>query len=171
MDLSGEIELLAKRIRGMMPDHVSIEFDLAPGLPQIQGGSREVYQILRNLVANAIEAIGETRGRIRVRTDYAVLASQDLVRDFPDQELEPGAYVRLEVQDTGGGVPSELANQIFDPFFTTKFLGRGLGLSAVQGIMRAHQGGIRLVPASGRGVCVQAIFPVRLVERVRGQVA
>jgi signal transduction histidine kinase len=171
MDLTSEIDLLAKRIRGMMPDQVQVEFDLKSGLPMIQAGSREIYQVLRNLVANAIEAIGEGAGRIRVRTDYVVLESSDLARDFSDQELAPGAYVRLEVQDTGGGLPSELAKQVFDPFFTTKFLGRGLGLSAVQGIMRAHQGGVRLSAGSGRGACAQAIFPVQVGERIRGQVA
>jgi signal transduction histidine kinase len=171
LDLSSEIQLLAARIRGMMPEHVRIEFDLTAGLPLIQAGSREVYQIVRNLVANAIEAIGESSGEIRVRTDYAMLDLRDLARDFPDQELEPGTYVRLAVQDTGSGIPSDVASQVFDPFFTTKFLGRGLGLSAVQGIMRAHQGGIRFDAASDRGACVQAIFPVGISERIRGQVA
>jgi signal transduction histidine kinase len=106
-----------------------------------------------------------------VRTGYTFLSSQELARDYPDQNLEPGEYVRLEVQDSGAGVPYELAEQVFDPFFTTKFLGRGLGLSAVQGIMRAHRGGVRFDTSSGCGACVQAIFPAKATERIQGQVA
>jgi signal transduction histidine kinase/sensor domain CHASE-containing protein len=171
MDISAEIHSLTKRLRGMMPAEVQIDFDLAPDLPAIQAGSREVYQVLRNLINNAIEAIGEAPGSIHVCTGYCMLEAEELSRDFPDQDLEPGEYVRLEVQDSGGGIPCEVARQVFDPFFTTKFLGRGLGLSAVQGIMRAHHGGVRFDASYGHGARVQAIFPVKVAERVRDQVA
>jgi signal transduction histidine kinase len=171
LDLSGEVQGFSKRIRGMMPAHVEIDFDLRPELPRVQAGTRELHQVMRNLVANAIEAIGEAPGSIHVRTGYTFLSSQELARDYPDQNLEPGEYVRLEVQDSGAGVPYELAEQVFDPFFTTKFLGRGLGLSAVQGIMRAHRGGVRFDTSSGCGACVQAIFPAKATARIQGQVA
>src|ERR1039457_2108199 len=78
---------------------------------------------------------------------------------YPDQELVLGAFVRLEISDSGAGVSSELAARVFDPFFTTKFIGRGLGLSEVQGKMRAHGGGVRLDTSSARGARVQAVFP------------
>jgi len=74
--------------------------------------------------------------------------------------------VRLEISDSGAGVASGLAAKLFDPFFTTKFMGRGLGLSEVQGIMRAHRGGVRLDNSSGRGALVQTVFPAEVTSYV-----
>jgi signal transduction histidine kinase len=122
-------------------------------------------------VANALEAVGEGPGTVKIRTEECRLSTGDLARDYPDQELVAGAYVRLVVSDSGAGVPSELAARVFDPFFTTKFMGRGLGLSEVQGIMRAHRGGIRLDASSARGACVQAVFPVDATRYIPGTVA
>jgi signal transduction histidine kinase len=161
LDVSAEVRAISERLRAMAPPEVEISFDLAMDLPPIRAGSKEVQQVLRNLVANAVEAMSGGRGKILVRTQHCSLGADDLARDYPDQELAPGSYVRLEVSDSGGGVPSEVAARVFDPFFTTKFFGRGLGLSAVQGIMRAHGGGVRFDTSSGRGACVQAIFPAK----------
>jgi signal transduction histidine kinase len=159
LDLSAAVWGMSERIRVMAPPQIEIDFDLARDLPTIQCAPSGVQQVLQNVMANAVEAIGESRGTIRVRTSRVTLGTADLSQDFPDQSLFPGTYVQLEVSDSGGGVSTELASSVFDPFFTTKFLGRGLGLSAVQGIMRAHGGGVRFNSSTGRGACVQAIFP------------
>jgi signal transduction histidine kinase len=159
LDLSMEIRHVAEGIRAMAPAGVHIEFELAEGLPPVYGGEREVQQVLRNLVLNAIEAIGEGSGDISVRTRLCEFAEEELARDFPGQELIPGTYVALEVTDSGHGASSEVVARVFEPFFTTKFIGRGLGLSAVEGIMRAHGGGVHFDALSERGVRVQVIFP------------
>ena len=171
LDLSAQIQGMSEKIRSMAPQRVEIGYDLAADLPVITAGEREVQDVLRHLVANAAEAIGEGCGSIQVRTGRYTMGAADLARDFPDQDLAPGIYVRLEVSDSGSGVPRELAGRVFDPFFTTKFLGRGLGLSAVQGIMRAHHGGVRFESLSGRGACVQAIFPAAAADQMRNRVA
>lgn len=171
LDLSAEIRGFAEFLRAMAPPPVDVIFELAGDLPQVQAGVREVQHVLGNLVANALEAVGEGPGTVKIRTEECRLGAADLARDYPDQELVAGAYVRLEVSDSGAGVPSELAARVFDPFFTTKFMGRGLGLSEVQGIMRAHRGGIRFDASSARGACVQAVFPVDATRYVRGTVA
>ena len=160
IDLSAEIQSGWELIRETAPPHVNVCFDLAAGLPTIVAGANEVREVLRNLIENAVEAIGEKTGTICVRTRSCTLQTVDLIRDYPDQELHPGTYVQLEVADNGSGVPRELAARVFDPFFTTKFMGRGLGLSAVQGIMHAHNGAVRFNTSVARGACVQAIFPV-----------
>src|SRR5262249_15936963 len=76
-----------------------------------------------------------------------------------DPDLAPGDYVCLEVSDDGPGMTEEVKGKIFDPFFTTKFTGRGLGLAAVQGIVRGHRGAIRVQTEPGKGARVQALFP------------
>ncbi len=159
LDLSAEIQGLTEYLRAMAPGQVDVKFELAGDLPPVEAGAREVQHILSNLVANALEAIGEGQGTVKIRTEKCCLSASDLARDYPDQELVLGAYVRVEISDSGAGVPIELAARVFDPFFTTKFMGRGLGLSEVQGIMRAHRGGVRLDTSSARGACVQAVFP------------
>jgi two-component system cell cycle sensor histidine kinase/response regulator CckA len=171
VNLSVEIEITSERIRAIAPPHVEVGFDLKADVPSVQAGLGEVQQVLRNLVANAVEAIGDKPGRIEVRTRRCTLPAADLARDYPDQNLIPGAYVRLEVSDSGAGISRELAGRVFDPFFTTKFLGRGLGLSAVQGIMRAHRGGVRFDAGVEHGACVHAIFPAETSDRSRHLVA
>jgi two-component system, cell cycle sensor histidine kinase and response regulator CckA len=160
LNLSAEIEEMKSSIRGMVQGSIAVRFDLASDLPLIQGGGTEIRQVIRNLVANAQDALsGSEDGEIEIRTTRTELLASQLEIFYPDQPLAPGTYVRLEMIDSGCGIPREIADRIFDPFFTTKFFGRGLGLSAVQGIVRAHQGGIRVDSYPGRGTRVEVIFP------------
>src|SRR5580704_15961830 len=73
--------------------------------------------------------------------------------------MEPGTYVVLEVVDDGGGIDENTRGRLFDPFFTTKAAGRGLGLAAVQGIVHAHHGGIRVSSTPGEGTAFQVVLP------------
>jgi CheY-like chemotaxis protein len=68
--------------------------------------------------------------------------------------------VLIEVRDNGCGIGAETKAKIFDPFFTTKFTGRGLGLSAVQGILRAHKGAMELESRVGEGSTFRVFLPV-----------
>jgi two-component system cell cycle sensor histidine kinase/response regulator CckA len=113
-----------------------------------------------NLVINAAEAIPAEGGNVLVRT-----GSQDVDEQYigtlsaDGDHLRPGRYVMLEVHDTGSGMSSETIAKIFDPFFTTKFTGRGLGLSAVQGIVRAHRGALKVYSQEGQGTTFKVLFP------------
>jgi len=131
--------------------------DLA--LPAIEADPSQLQQVVMNLVINASEAIGERSGVITLGTHSAHLDAQDLARDYAGQKLVPGAFVCLEVADNGCGMAPEVMGRIFDPFFTTKFTGRGLGLAAIQGIVRGHGGGIRVQSEPGRGTTFRIIFP------------
>ena len=86
---------------------------------------------------NAVEAIGEGPGRISVTTRSYELSERTNIALYSEQDISPGQYVEVTVADTGGGMTAEIAAKAFvDPFFTTKFLGRGLGLAEVQGVLR-----------------------------------
>ena len=75
-------------------------------------------------------------------------------------DLAEGDYLRLEVRDTGCGMTEDVKARMFDPFFTTKFTGRGLGLAAVAGIVRAHAGAVRVKSWPGQGTLVEVLLPV-----------
>src|SRR5436190_13261978 len=105
-----------------------------------------------NLVINGAEAIGSEGGTVLVETGLQEIDEQYIATLATDGEmLKPGQYVSLQVHDTGAGMSEETTRKIFDPFFTTKFAGRGLGLSAVLGIVRAHRGAPKLYSQPGRG--------------------
>jgi signal transduction histidine kinase len=160
MALTREVEALIPAIREMAPPSISIVYDLAPGLPLIEAGPAEIQKVVESLVSNAAEAIGEgCGGRIEIRTSECRLSKHDVEIFYPGRGLAPGLYVRLEVADDGCGIPDEILGRVFDPFFTTKFVGRGLGLSAVQGIVRAHGGAIRVTSALHHGTRVELVFP------------
>jgi CheY-like chemotaxis protein len=112
-----------------------------------------------NLLINAAEAIGGDGGEVTVRTAVTQLDAERVAAEFANEKLRPGAYVTLEVRDSGCGMPAEIASRIFDPFFTTKFAGRGLGLSAILGIVRAHRGAVQVQSEEGVGTCFRVLLP------------
>lgn len=141
-----------------------IRFDLAGGLPNVKADGEEIQQVIMNLVINAVEAIGTSGGIIEISARECKLTKNEIEAMPTEAELLPGRYVRIDVADTGCGMPSEVAARAFDPFFTTKFLGRGLGLSAAQGIMRAHHGCIRVESSLHTGTRFQLFFPADLAK-------
>jgi CheY-like chemotaxis protein len=113
-----------------------------------------------NFVINAAEAIGpEAPGTILVRTKVCRLDDGELRNAVVREGLRPGSYVCLEVHDTGAGMTPDTQSKIFDPFFTTKFTGRGLGLSAVIGIVRSHKGGIQVQSEVNKGSTFKVFLP------------
>jgi signal transduction histidine kinase len=157
--LSNEIEAAAPELREMIPPNVSLRFQLEPDLPPVEAGAEELRQVLRHLTTNAIEALeGVEEGNIAISVTRRNLSAAEIEERFPDRKLRPGTYVRLEVRDNGCGIPENIRARVFDPFFTTKFVGRGLGLSAVQGIVQAQGGAVRL-ESSEEGTLVEVVLP------------
>jgi signal transduction histidine kinase len=134
-----------------------IRLALAADLPTVRADPAQVRQVLMNLVMNAAEAIGDTGGEIVIRTRTVEIPSTPPA-GYHLPPL-PGCHAELSVTDTGPGIPDEIMPRIFDPFFTTKFAGRGLGLSAVLGIVRAHGGAIRVRTTPG-STTVEVLWPV-----------
>jgi signal transduction histidine kinase len=160
LDLSDLVRHAAPDLARMAGSTTEMNLDLAPNLPCVRADRDQIGRVLSNLTANAIEALPSRGGKISIRTSVCELSQNDGPEGFPDQQLRPGQYIRLEVSDNGHGIPEHVAAQMFDPFFTTKFVGRGLGLSAVQGVVRAHDGGIRVTSSAETGTHFEVVFPV-----------
>ncbi len=135
-----------------------IEYDLAESLPALEADGSQLQQVIMNLVTNASEALGDNPGAVRIATRCETLRPEDLPPCVVPLE-EAGTYVVLEVSDTGCGMTAEQMTRIFEPFYTTKKAGRGLGLSAMLGILRSHRGGLALVSAPGAGTTFTLYFP------------
>ena len=135
-----------------------VNYELMPGLPPVQADIAQMRQVIMNLITNASDALGDRAGTIHVRTGVEEVgaAIEDLYGHAP---LLPDTYAFLEVSDDGCGMSEETRARLFEPFFTTKFTGRGLGLSAVQGIVRGHGGGIVLRSALGQGTTIKVLLP------------
>jgi signal transduction histidine kinase len=113
-----------------------------------------------NLITNAAESIGEQGGVITVTTGVEHCDAASLRQSRLEERPAVGEFVYLQIADTGCGMDEETRRRLFDPFFTTKFTGRGLGLSAVLGIVRGHGGAIFVDSEMARGTTVKVAFPV-----------
>jgi CheY-like chemotaxis protein len=118
-----------------------------------------MQQVVMNFLINAADAIGNVAGMITVRTRHRDITDAIIGDDAPRAEILPGRYVCLEVVDDGVGMTPETEKKIFDPFFTTKAAGRGLGLAAVMGIVKAHHGAIQVKTALGVGTTFRVFLP------------
>jgi two-component system, cell cycle sensor histidine kinase and response regulator CckA len=125
----------------------------------VSGDSLQLLEAVQKLVANASEALPETGGTIRIRLRRAHLAEEEKGLVFVPEKPVPGSYICLTVADTGQGMNPETIRHIFEPYFTTKFIGRGLGLAAVLGIVRGHDGAIRVESREGEGAAFCLCFP------------
>jgi|GEM_PF-1004609 hemerythrin-like metal-binding protein/PAS domain S-box-containing protein len=159
MDLNRQVEEITRLLRASLSRKATLRLIPEPGLPLIKGDPAQIQQVIMNLVFNASEAVEAHSGVIAIRTGQETLSPADIQSNFPGQALEPGQYVFLAVADDGPGMPPEVLERMFDPFFTTKFTGRGLGLAAVLGTLRAHQGGIQVRSEPGKGTCFRVLLP------------
>jgi signal transduction histidine kinase/CheY-like chemotaxis protein len=161
LDVSTLVQDTCRLIQLSIPKKTSLSFDLAAGLPHIEADRGQLQQIVMNLVLNAGEAVADRENPvIRVTTGVAEIDEARLRRMAPVGAAEPGRYVALTVEDNGSGIDEATKARIFDPFFTTKSTGRGLGLAAVHGIVRAHRGGLIVSSAPRSGTVFQVFFPV-----------
>jgi len=156
IDLSWLAGEMLELLKVSIPKHIALKTDLSSSLPAVLGNAPQLRQLVMNLIINASEAIEQT-GSIYLATSH-VAGGRGLAPRNPTK-LTEGDYVRLEVSDTGRGMSEEEQARVFAPFFTTKFGGRGLGLAVVQGIVRAHGGGLDLISCRGHGTTVRIFLP------------
>jgi PAS domain S-box-containing protein len=153
-----QVDEMITMLKATLPQNVIIKPVLQADFPYILGDASQIRQIVMNLVINASEAIGEAQGEIRVSlVNTRLMVGQE--KDYHGKEIPTGDYICLDVTDTGCGMDEETRWRIFEPFYTTKFTGRGLGMSAVLGIIAAHQGALQLYSQVGQGTTFKVYLP------------
>ncbi|MDP8218730.1 MAG: PAS domain S-box protein [Candidatus Theseobacter exili] len=161
------VEEIAHLLEVSISKKAVLKYSFAENLPTFEGDATQICQVIMNLITNASEAVGEERGVITLSTgmidcDWSYLNDiNEVLRVNHDEPLAEGVYVFIEVTDTGCGMNKETINKIFDPFFTTKFTGRGLGMSAVLGIVRGHMGSLKIYSEVGKGTSFKVLFPTK----------
>jgi PAS domain S-box-containing protein len=153
--LSDFVEDILPVLRHAIDPEIRLETDLPHNVHPVEADPTQMQMVLSAVVANAAEAI-EGKGRIRVSTGNEQI-TEEAARQHPD--LTPGAYVRLRVDDDGKGMDENTRARMFEPFFTTKFHGRGLGMAAVYGIIKNHNGSIEVASHLGKGTVVRIYLP------------
>jgi signal transduction histidine kinase/CheY-like chemotaxis protein len=143
-----------------IPPNVKLSFKLAPEELPIKADPSQIEQVLLNLVNNAGEAIPPERdGRVEITTGTCDVAPDVVRAHTPAYEARPGQFVCLEVSDNGSGMDEATMGRLFNPFFSTKFAGRGLGLAAVQGIVRSCNGFVEVRSSHGAGSTFRVFLP------------
>jgi PAS domain S-box-containing protein len=161
-DLSSVVRDTVALMHLSISKKATLELRLASGLPLLEADLTQLRQVIMNLVLNASEALGDRGGLITVST--SLMSGEDISPGLSaGTTLEKGDHVALAVSDTGCGMDEATQARIFEPFFSTKFLGRGLGLAAVLGIVRAHKGAIQVESAPGQGSTFLVLFPISAV--------
>jgi PAS domain S-box-containing protein len=160
LDLNRLVREMVRMLEVAISKKAILRIECTDPLPAIEADGTQIRQVVMNLVLNASEAIGQRSGIISIRTGIKDCSREFLNRTLLGPRLKPGLYVCLEVADTGCGMDRDTVARIFEPFFTTKFTGRGLGLAAVLGILRSHDGTIEVESELGKGSTFRAYFPV-----------
>ena len=164
ISISRLIRTMSNLLSAAISKKAVLAFNLSEPLPPVEADASQLRQVVMNLVTNASEAIEETSGTITVSTGVMEADAAFLEGCVVTPAPRPGLYVYLEVTDTGCGMDASTVARVFDPFFSTRFLGRGLGLAAVLGILRGHNGTIKLHSRPGVGSTFQALLPAAIPE-------
>ncbi|MEQ1891837.1 MAG: response regulator [Planctomycetota bacterium] len=159
VELNALCEETVLLLKSSLPARVQVRLQLEPGLPRVRADETQLRQVLMNLLLNAADSIGNAPGLLTVHTTCANVSAGELQACALGSDAPPGRYVSIEVTDTGCGMDRSTQARIFDPFFTTKFTGRGLGLAAVQGILKGHQGALAIQSTPGKGSTFRVFFP------------
>jgi CheY-like chemotaxis protein len=145
-DLNEIVDETARLLEVSIPRDVELVYRLRHGLPAVEVDATQIRQVIMNLITNAAEAIGPRRGRVVLETALHAPTGGK-------------ALVLFRIQDDGRGMDEETMHRLFEPFFTTKFAGRGLGLAAVQGIVRGHGGTIEVQSKLHQGTTIEVRLP------------
>jgi len=155
------VEETVDMLKSTVGKNIEITSGFSSGLPTIMADASQIKQIVMNVIMNASEAIGENQGKILVSLTKSTIKAEQPKTDHLGKYIPAGCYICLEITDTGCGMDEETKSRLFEPFFTTKFTGRGLGMSAVLGIIAAHKGALQLFSQPGKGSIFRVYLPVQ----------
>jgi PAS domain S-box-containing protein len=160
VDLSEICRQAIPMLQMMMPGRVTVNADFPTIGPMILADPKQIQMLLTNLVQNGCEACEGKNGTLHLAittVDAKYILSE---HRFPlAWEPQTDRYGCLHVQDNGCGMPVEHLDKIFEPFFSSKFTGRGMGLSIVLGILKAHSGCVTVESSPGSGTTFKVYFP------------
>jgi len=157
VNLNTIVNEMGKMFHRLISEDITLTLHTTRPVKNVLADAGQIEQILMNLVVNARDAMPRG-GRLSIRTSDIILEEEYLRKH---EGIIPGHYVMLAVTDTGEGMPPEVREKIFEPFFTTKEIGRGtgLGLATVYGIVKQHEGFIRVYSESGKGTTFRIYLP------------
>lgn len=158
MSLNEHILELLEEQKSRLPAGVEIEKDLESGLWDVNADPTQMRQVLINVLSNAVESM-DGQGRLSLSTRNVELEAKI---ETDSEDMAEGKYVYLAISDTGAGMDKHQLARVFEPFYTTKMLGRGLGLSAVYGIVKNHEGYIRASSQRGKGATFEIYLPANI---------
>jgi signal transduction histidine kinase/ActR/RegA family two-component response regulator len=147
-----------KLLRSSIPSSIEIRKEISSNAT-ILADPTQIHQVIMNLCTNAYQAMGDARGVLTVGLYDTTASDPKMISDL---NRPPGKYLKLEISDTGYGMDKKTVSRIFDPYFTTKKMGKGtgLGLSTVNGIVKNHNGFIKVRSKIGEGSIFQVFLPV-----------
>lgn len=159
VDLDVLVREMYELLRTSVARQCTLEYNSAGPLPPIKVDSTQVRQVVLNLIVNASEAVDEG-GTVVVAGGTELLDARTLASFTFSADAVPGHFAYVQVSDNGPGMDGATRARIFEPFFSTKQTGRGLGLAAVQGIVRSHRGALLVISTPGAGTTFKVWFPL-----------
>ena len=159
INLSALVNDMKHLLEVSLSKKAELRLKLLETMPAVECDATQIRQVVMNLALNASESLGDTPGMIQLATGVMKCTREQLADAFMGETLSAGSYAFLRVADNGSGMDDETLAKIFDPFFTTKFTGRGLGLAAVMGIVRGHEGAISVKSEHGAGTTFTVLLP------------
>ena len=158
-DLNQLVHDIEPLLHGAISRDAVLEISPSVGISNVKIDHAQLRQVIMNLVINASEALPGGKGTIVIRTGHVEAAADFFNACYFHDDPREGTYVYLEVEDSGSGISDHDMPRIFDPFFTTKYEGRGLGLSVVAGVIRAHRGAIKVASDPSQGARITIFLP------------
>ncbi len=156
LEINAELSAALRLLHATVESKAHLVLELGEGLPPVGADCFQLRQVVTNLILNALDAMEGKRGTLTLRTESVRL-------EAPHNEpygVGAGAYVKVTVSDTGAGIRPEARERLFEPFFSTKGAGRGMGLAAAAGIVRAHRGWLGVEGTSTQGTGFGILLPV-----------
>ena len=158
ISLPDAVRGMSDMLKRLLGETIAMEFIAASTLPRIEADKNEIEQVIMNLVVNARDAMPQGGGTLKINVDAVEITDEGLALQ---PQARAGAFVRLQVADSGCGMDQATIERIFEPFFTTKDIGKGtgLGLATVYGIVKQHEGWIEVASEVRKGTTFSVFFP------------